>query len=223
MSKPPTQQAVDIDEIQNPKFNSASLDFLLIELVPLVQRVTERVQAREQALLDEYRRSRILNQHAGDSKDNTEEAGTAVDGEVEKTGDTTGDPSQDTNRPMNSLGFPAVAPTTQEAMAHRLDKMGYRVGQGLVERFSANTPRPQTPLDIIKFLCKDLWLVCFRKQIDNLKTNHRGVFVLTDNRFHPLSRMSVDRRAPAKAREESLARAHMVCLRRLTLATYPGG
>lgn len=28
-------------------------------------------------------------------------------------------------------------------------------------------------LDVIKFICKDLWTVAFRKQIDNLKTNHR--------------------------------------------------
>ena len=26
---------------------------------------------------------------------------------------------------------------------------------------------------MIKFLCKDLWTLVFRKQIDNLKTNHR--------------------------------------------------
>lgn len=211
MSKPPQQQAVDLDEIQNPKFNSASLDFLLIELVPLVQRVTERVQAREQALLDGYRRSKILNQDAGDTKERTDEAETTGDGDGKKLGDKSDDSTQDASGPMNSLGFPVAATATSEAMAHRLDKMGYRVGQGLVERFSANTPRPQTPLDVIKFLCKDLWLVCFRKQIDNLKTNHRGVFVLTDNRFHPLSRMSVDRRAPSKAREESLARAQLVC------------
>ena len=50
----------------------------------------------------------------------------------------------------------------------------------------------------------------FKKQIDNLKTNHRGIFVLTDNRFQPLSRMSVDRRAGAKALEESLGRAQLV-------------
>jgi hypothetical protein len=43
-----------------------------------------------------------------------------------------------------------------------------------------------------------------------LKTNHRGIFVLTDNRFQPLSRMSVDRRAGAKALEESLGRAQLV-------------
>ena len=26
---------------------------------------------------------------------------------------------------------------------------------------------------MIKFLCKDMWMLVFRKQIDNLKTNHR--------------------------------------------------
>lgn len=26
---------------------------------------------------------------------------------------------------------------------------------------------------MIKFLCKDMWTLVFRKQIDNLKTNHR--------------------------------------------------
>jgi hypothetical protein len=40
-------------------------------------------------------------------------------------------------------------------------------------RFSRDKPRFQDTLDAIKFLCKDLWLIVFRKQIDNLKTNHR--------------------------------------------------
>ena len=66
---------------------------------------------------------------------------------------------------------------------------------------------------MIKFLCKDMWTLVFRKQIDNLKTNHRvrmlyssflglrlldpqindlqGVYVLTDNSFKPFSRMSM--------------------------------
>jgi len=77
-------------------------------------------------------------------------------------------------------------------------------------RFSLHKPRPTTPLDAIKFICKDLWTLVFRKQIDNLKTNHRGVFVLTDTRFHPLSRMSVDRRTGIKGAEEALGRAQTV-------------
>lgn len=40
-------------------------------------------------------------------------------------------------------------------------------------RFSRDRPRFNDNLDVIKFLCKDLWTVLFRKQIDNLKTNHR--------------------------------------------------
>jgi len=53
-------------------------------------------------------------------------------------------------------------------------------------------------------------MLVFKKQIDNLKTNHRGIFVLTDNRFQPLSRMSVDRRAGPKAADEAIARAQTV-------------
>ena len=40
-------------------------------------------------------------------------------------------------------------------------------------RFSRDRPRFVDMLDVIKFLCKDLWTLVFRKQIDNLKTNHR--------------------------------------------------
>ncbi|KAL8728124.1 MAG: hypothetical protein Q9166_005605 [cf. Caloplaca sp. 2 TL-2023] len=79
----------------------------------------------------------------------------------------------------------------REAAFRRLDGLGYRVGQGLVERFSRDRPRFIDTLDMIKFLCKDMWTLVFRKQIDNLKTNHRGVYVLTDNTFRPFQRMSM--------------------------------
>ena len=45
-------------------------------------------------------------------------------------------------------------------------------------RFSRDRPRFTDALDVIKFLCKDLWTLLFRKQIDNLKTNHRVSFFL---------------------------------------------
>lgn len=61
----------------------------------------------------------------------------------------------------------------REAIFYRLDMLGYRVGHGLVERFSRDRPRMNDTLDVIKFVCKDLWTIVFRKQIDNLKTNHR--------------------------------------------------
>ena len=35
--------------------------------------------------------------------------------------------------------------------------------------------------------------ILFRKQIDNLKTNHRGTYVLTDNAFKPISRICLEK------------------------------
>lgn len=55
-------------------------------------------------------------------------------------------------------------------------------------------------------MCKDLWTLVFKKQVDNLKTNHRGVYVLTDNLFRPLARMSTDTGGQA------VVRAQPVCL-----------
>ena len=48
----------------------------------------------------------------------------------------------------------------------------------LVDRFSRERPRFTDTLDMIKFLCKDMWTLVFRKQIDNLKTNHRVCVLL---------------------------------------------
>ncbi|EED12524.1 BET3 family protein [Talaromyces stipitatus ATCC 10500] len=91
----------------------------------------------------------------------------------------------------------------REATFYRLEMLGYRVGQGLAERFSRDRPRFTDNLDVIKFICKDLWTILFRKQVDNLKTNHRGVYVLSDNAFRPLTRMSMAVRSEAVARAEA--------------------
>lgn len=48
-------------------------------------------------------------------------------------------------------------------------------------------------------------MLVFRKQIDNLKTNHRGVYVLTDNSFRPFARMSTE------AGGQAVVRAQPVC------------
>ncbi|KAK3710621.1 hypothetical protein LTR37_010249 [Vermiconidia calcicola] len=206
----PTQpqfQSIDTDDAHAPKFAASALDFLLIELVPLAQRITEKVQARDQALIDEYRRSKLFNGSNNGTTPEDVKAAKNTEEAVKKKPKKGAKPEN--TEPTTTLGFPPTTPQTREAMFWRLDSLGYRVGQGLVERFSTGKPRPQTPLDAIKFICKDLWTLVFRKQIDNLKTNHRGIFVLTDNRFQALSRMSVDRRAGKEVVEEGLLRAGM--------------
>ncbi|CAI0432303.1 unnamed protein product, partial [Linum tenue] len=79
-----------------------------------------------------------------------------------------------------------------ELAARRIEAIGYQVGHQLSERYTMERPRFSDHLEAIKFICKDFWSELFKKQIDNLKTNHRGTFVLQDNRFRWLARMSLD-------------------------------
>ncbi|XP_048455798.1 trafficking protein particle complex subunit 6b isoform X2 [Rhincodon typus] len=72
----------------------------------------------------------------------------------------------------------------------KLENMGFRVGQGLIERFTKDTARFKDELDVMKFICKDFWTSVFKKQIDNLRTNHQGIYVLQDNKFRLLTQMS---------------------------------
>lgn len=42
----------------------------------------------------------------------------------------------------------------------------------------------------MKAVCKDFWSAVFKKQVDNLRTNHQGVYVLQDNKFRFLAAIS---------------------------------
>ena len=42
-----------------------------------------------------------------------------------------------------------------------------------LRRYSKDKPRLGDTLEVIKFVCKDFWQAVFKKQVDNLKTNHR--------------------------------------------------
>ncbi|MBN3274276.1 TPC6B protein, partial [Polyodon spathula] len=59
-----------------------------------------------------------------------------------------------------------------------------------LSRCTKDSPSFKDDLDVVKFLCKDLWINLFRKQIDNLRTNHQGTYVLQDNKFSLLSQFS---------------------------------
>mmetsp|Transcript_11252 Transcript_11252/g.33787 ORF Transcript_11252/g.33787 Transcript_11252/m.33787 type:complete len:174 (-) Transcript_11252:33-554(-) len=73
-----------------------------------------------------------------------------------------------------------------------LEAIGQRVGRALAERYTRDKPRMVEHLDVIKWTCKELWGEVFRKQVDSLRTNHRGTFVLKDNHFRWTRSISVD-------------------------------
>mmetsp|Transcript_3533 Transcript_3533/g.4915 ORF Transcript_3533/g.4915 Transcript_3533/m.4915 type:complete len:251 (+) Transcript_3533:29-781(+) len=92
-----------------------------------------------------------------------------------------------------------------ERAAAKMEKMGYDVGYRFVERLAQSktlTPTSRgngeapsiamVQLEAVKFICKEFWIEIFRKQIDKLQTNHRGVFVLKDKEFKWLKRLPSD-------------------------------
>lgn len=74
-----------------------------------------------------------------------------------------------------------------------IEAMGFAVGHRYVENISSQQRlMGRDPLDLMKFICKDLWEELFNKKIDKLQTNHRGVFVLSDFHFCWLNRYKND-------------------------------
>ena len=125
--------------------NQSCFDLLLIELVPLAERMARAYEASLDRPSLANRTSKPQN-----APSTAGTVATAVAGD----------------------GLPETE-LFKETRYFRLESLGYRVGQGLSERFSRDRPRFTDQLDVIKFLCKDVWMVVFKKQIDNLKTNHR--------------------------------------------------
>ncbi|KAL6800503.1 transport protein particle component [Trichoderma sp. SZMC 28012] len=160
--------------------SSSSLDFLLIELVPLAQRVTSQ---------------RDFPSSSSSSATTQNPDGVTSSSHHHRKSDSHHPPAADSLKKIDDEEH-------LDAVHLRLESQGYRVGQGLVERFSRDRPRFNDTLDVIKFLCKDLWSLVFGKNIDNLKTNHRGVYVLTDNAFRPFSRMSTETGSQAVLRAQ---------------------
>ncbi|XP_051684429.1 trafficking protein particle complex subunit 6A [Oryctolagus cuniculus] len=74
-------------------------------------------------------------------------------------------------------------PGGQKPSLSVLEGMGFRVGQALGERLPQDALALREELDALKFLCKDLWVAVFQKQVDGLRTNHQGTYVLQDNSF----------------------------------------
>lgn len=139
--------------------NISCFDLLLVELIPLAERMAREYEASldRPSLVNKTTPSSASNKNTHSAAASTAGGGAGGGaGPAVMAGD---------GQPETEL--------FKETMHYRLESLGYRVGLGLSERFSRDRPRSTDQLDVIKFLCKDLWMVVFKKQIDNLKTNHR--------------------------------------------------
>ncbi|KAJ2786811.1 hypothetical protein GGI15_001222 [Coemansia interrupta] len=162
--------------IESRQINNSALEFLLPELVStLIDSALRMKRASERLGLG-------LEPEETDGKDGQDKA--ADDGSA------------------LASGWPEL-PDDEELMEQvcvKLEMVGFRVGKRLAERFAPLNRRLTDTLDIVKFVCKDIWLLLFNRQVDNLKTNHRGVYVLQDNKFKWFLRMSGNNGGAAAAR-----------------------
>jgi hypothetical protein len=117
----------------DPTVAASCLDFLLIELVPLAERITSQLHARDAALREEYKRSQIFHDQPPPPSSSTTAGGEDGAGMVTTTTDvasSVGGAATDNSTMMGG----GVDDETRDAVFWRLDGLGYRVGQGLVER-----------------------------------------------------------------------------------------
>ena len=144
MSKAPSRpEAAPSD----PLLAVSCLDFLLIELVPLAERIAEQIHAREQAMRDGYKRSKLFDRSSGGDDGNKRNSVVSTrSGKVSTHTAPTATATADVaSSARDSISGTAGETTTagmveeddesREALFWRLDQMGYRVGQGLAERW----------------------------------------------------------------------------------------
>ncbi|KAJ1503722.1 Trafficking protein particle complex subunit 33 [Coelomomyces lativittatus] len=84
---------------------------------------------------------------------------------------------------VQSLTSTLSNPKDREVAYYKLEIQGFHVGLRLIENLAKDHPRFKDTLEMVKFICKEFWIAVFHKQVDNLRTNHRGVYVLQDNQF----------------------------------------
>jgi trafficking protein particle complex subunit 6 len=92
-----------------------------------------------------------------------------------------------------------------------LNAIGFGLGRVLAERLTRDRPPMLDQLEVLKWVCKELWTELFKKSIDNLRTNHRGTYVLRDTQFRWTLRLSQNLVSqPERLAPNDLAAIHLV-------------
>lgn len=79
---------------------------------------------------------------------------------------------------------------SEDDATSKLEHMGFSTGYRLADRLSRDALRFSDELELLKYVCKVIWNAVYRKEVDNLRTNHQGFYVLHDNRFRFFASMS---------------------------------
>lgn len=189
--------AQSLSQLDNTKsmINASVLDFLLIEMVPLARRVVADVKEMntprgESALAEAAEKKRREQESKEKQESKDADSDTIMKTEADEQ------TQEDINKPpftaltrADMHKYPNMSSIDDEDVFYRTELYGYRVGRSLAEVITRDMARLTNQLSVLKFVCKELWVLVYGKPIDNLKTNHRGTYVLIDNNFQPCERM----------------------------------
>lgn len=91
---------------------------------------------------------------------------------------------------------------SREAMYRKLEAAGFDVGRRVTEVLTKDFATIGDTLEVIKFVCRELWTYLFGKVIDQLQTDNRGVYVLHDTNFRWLAHVAGE--TPKQSREQAV-------------------
>jgi len=72
----------------------------------------------------------------------------------------------------------------------KLENIGFSTGYRLVERLSRQSLRHGSQLELLKYVCRVVWHAVYRKEVNSLRTNNLGLYVLHDDNFRFFSSMA---------------------------------
>ncbi|KAF9444454.1 TRAPP complex subunit trs33 [Macrolepiota fuliginosa MF-IS2] len=160
--------------------DSAAMDYFIIEMVNTLKISAAVATARTKKLEQEMIEAGLVPPPAAippplPLKKEKESARDSVTSLASRSGSATGKATLDED---------------EEIVRTRLENIGVHVGANITEKLCRDRGMFADTLDAIKFICKDIWAMFWDKQVDNLRTNHRGIYVLQDNQFKPITRLS---------------------------------
>ncbi|KAF6008321.1 hypothetical protein HII13_004106 [Brettanomyces bruxellensis] len=163
----------DEEEIFGGQVNACCLDFLLNELVPLSMRVGSQIHKNENNINEMMKNLELTGRDSQEALDLLKQDKVFSPGRTDYLAD---------DKAM-----------TDASVLNRIEQIGFEVGYKISDcivywkQMSEKMEIKLTDtLEIMKFICRDVWKVIYRKQMDNLRTNHIGTFILIDNGFRPL-------------------------------------
>lgn len=149
-AKPKDTTTVIEEELFAKKINSLSLQYLLMETVPLSIRVSERLV------------------------EISKKAGGLIETDIKKL--SVKDNKLDDFHPGGIEGLCKESEITNNDNLYRIENYGYQMGlkitDCLVYMNNDSNLKVLEVLEIMKFICRDVWKIFYQKQMDNLRTNH---------------------------------------------------